>query len=217
MRRMLGIATFVALAFGPGSFAQQSGVTVPQTQSPPAAPAPQPPPAPPAVVTEFPTLAPGRTDPSGADEVELVAKPAAVISGELAWDENFVELRKIFTRIAASMAKANLKQGGRPIVIFLESDDTSFKFEAMVPIAEGSDLKATLDDGVKIGATPAGKSIRFAHKASYDEIDSTYEIINAYLDAKGISVKDAFIEEFLTDQPTSDDTATELHIYVQPK
>ena len=51
---------------------------------------------------------------------------------------------------------------------------------------------------------PDGKALRFVHKEPYDEIDSTYETITAYLDAKGITVKDAFVEEYVTDltEPT---------------
>ena len=38
------------------------------------------------------------------------------------------------------------------------------------------------------------------HKGAYDEIDTTYETITTYLDAKDIVAKDAFIEEFAADR-----------------
>jgi effector-binding domain-containing protein len=166
----------------------------------------------------LPTLAPGRTDPSGADEVTLVAKPAAVVRGELPWDDNLAKLNGVFARIKAALDKAGVKPAGRPVVIFLDSDDVKFKYEALVPLPEGIDLqKLALGDGVVLGRTPEGKAIRFAHKGSYDEIDGTYEVVTAYLDAKGIEVKDPIIEEYLVEGVGSDDASMELHIYVQPK
>lgn len=204
------------------------GAAVGQTTTPPPAPPPAAPPSPPATppadpprppapVAEMPTLAPGRTDPSGADEVVLVGKPAAIVRGQAKWDDNFATLQGVFARIRAQMAAAGAKAGGMPLVIFLESDDTEFKYEAMVPLAPDTSPTIAFQDGVTLGMTPSGKAIRFAHKAPYDDIDSTYEIITAYLDAKGIEVKDAFIEEYLGERQDSADPNFELHIYVQPK
>jgi effector-binding domain-containing protein len=192
----------------------------------PAQPAPPPPvaaptaPAPPNVAANpdaLPTLAPGETDPSGADEVTLVAKKAATIRGEMEWDGNYDRLKSLFNRLNDAIKRANLKQNGRAIVVFLESDDDKFKYAAMIPIELTDGEKPNLGVGIAIEDTPAGKAIRFAHKASYDEIDGTYEIINAYLDQKGITVKDVIIEEYLIFGESSDDTAISVQIYVQPQ
>ena len=55
------------------------------------------------------------------------------------------------------------------------------------------------------------------HLASYDEIDGAYEQITAYLDAKDIVVKDAFIEEYLAFGDKSNSPETMINILVQPK
>ena len=79
------------------------------------------------------------------------------------------------------------------------------------------DAKTALGSDVKITQTPAGKSFRFGHKGAYDSIDDTYEVLTAYLDAKGIEAKESFIEEYITDELAPLDENFTLHIYVQPK
>ena len=56
--------------------------------------------------------------------------------------------------------------------------------------------------------------MRFQHRSAYDDIDSTYEAITAYLDEKGIEAKNMFAEEYLNRTKTSDDPALEVDIYV---
>jgi effector-binding domain-containing protein len=69
---------------------------------------------------------------------------------------------------------------------------------------------------VRFARTPEGRAYHFVHKGPYDDIDSTYETITAYLDAKGILAKDVFIEEYATDFTTSADDL-EINIFVQPR
>ena len=71
--------------------------------------------------------------------------------------------------------------------------------------------------GVKLSVSPTGKALRFLHVAPYDDIDSTYETITAYLEAKSIAVKDAFLEEYVSDLKDPGDPNLEINVYVQPK
>ena len=59
--------------------------------------------------------------------------------------------------------------------------------------------------------------MRFAHKGSYESIDSTYETLTAYLDAKDIVVQDKFIEEYVTDLNDKADEKLDVNIYALPK
>ena len=56
--------------------------------------------------------------------------------------------------------------------------------------------------------------MRFEHRSAYDDIDSTYEAITAYLDEKGIEAKPMFVEEYLTDPKSADDNNLQVDIYV---
>ena len=68
-----------------------------------------------------------------------------------------------------------------------------------------------------MGTSPAGPALRFLHQAPYDDIDSTYETITAYLEAKSIVVKDAFLEEYVSELNDPSDANLEINVYVQPK
>jgi effector-binding domain-containing protein len=61
--------------------------------------------------------------------------------------------------------------------------------------------------------TPAGRALRFVHKGSYDDIESTYETITAYVDAKDFVVQDAFLEEYVTDLTQATDANLEVNIF----
>jgi effector-binding domain-containing protein len=151
------------------------------------------------------------------EEGMLTAKPTIMLTGTSTWDEAFTSLKTAMTKLDGELKKAGIAPAGRPIAIFIDTDDNGFKFEAMIPIAQAPEGKTELTPEVKFGKTPEGKAFRFVHKDAYDEIDGTYETITAYLDIKEIVAKDAFIEEYVSDLTDSQDTNFEVNIYVQPK
>ena len=112
------------------------------------------------------------------------------------------------------MDKASLVPAGRPIAVFVESDDTGFKYHAGYPLASAPEGKASLSDAVKIGQTPSGKAMRFEHQGAYSDIDATYDAITAYLDEKGIDAQDSFVEEYANDVKDPDDPTLQVNIYV---
>ena len=119
-----------------------------------------------------------------------------------------------FGKINAELAKANVAATGKPLSVFVETDDNGFRYEAMVPIAQAPAGKQALGNGVEFSQSPAGKAIKFQHRGAYDDIDSTYEAITAWLDEKGLEATNIFVEEYLNDVKTSDDTSLEVDIYV---
>jgi effector-binding domain-containing protein len=204
----------------PGGAPQSAsgGVTLTQEPPPPSAPTPSlgsqgtaPP------IGARPTLVPSPGDPLDVAEVALPAKPAAVLAGTSSWDEGFDDLKQAFARIGGELAKAGIQPVGRPVTVFLETDDMGFRYEAMVPVDAAATARPNLSAEVGFGRTPEGKAYHFVHKGPYENIDSTYETITAYLDAKGIVAKDVFIEEYVTDLTDRADDALEINIFVQPR
>jgi effector-binding domain-containing protein len=163
------------------------------------------------------TLAGKPGDPSDIDEIMLVGKPVAIIAGQTTWDQGFQQLQGVFNRLKAETAREGLKITGRPLTLFIETDDIGYRFEAMLPVDRIPEGKTTIGDNIRFGTTPAGKAMRFTHKAPYEDIDSTYETITAYLEAKGVTVKDAFLEEYVSELIDTADPNLELNVYVQPK
>ncbi|HEY8566125.1 MAG TPA: GyrI-like domain-containing protein [Beijerinckiaceae bacterium] len=205
-------------AAAPGSPTPTAPAPLPAPTPPPAAQAPQVPAAPalPGATAERPTLVPTPGDPVNVDEVILPGKPAAVLAGTSTWDDGFENLKKAFQAIEAELRKAGITPAGRPVAVFVETDDMSFRYEAMVPIAAVPDGRAALNAGIRFGKTPEGKALRFVHKGPYDDIDSTYETITAYLDAKGIVVKENFVEEYVTDLADAD-AEIEINVFALPR
>lgn len=158
--------------------------------------------------------APGIPSDSTAETVDVPARPVALLTGDAQWADGFKSITGAIAKVQDAVKAAGLKQAGPPFAVFLSTDDSSFHFEAMVPLSEKPEGKSELSDTVKIGESPAGKAIKFLHRGAYDDIDSTYDLITAYLDEKGLEAKNLFIEEYLSDTKESDDATLQADIYV---
>ena len=193
--------------------------TVPAAPAQPATPA-NPPAAGPPPAASAPDSNAGTADKSPPDTsisqtLTLQPHPVIQLNGQATWDEGFKTLNEAFTKLNDSLAKANTKPTGNPMAVFTETDDAGFKFTAMVPVEKAPDAKpADLAADVSFGDSPGGKVMKFQHRSAYDDIDSTYEAITAYLDEKGLEAKNMFAEEYLNRTKASDDNSLEVDIYV---
>ncbi|MCI0698298.1 GyrI-like domain-containing protein [candidate division KSB1 bacterium] len=156
---------------------------------------------------------PGVPDDSSVAAIELTPRPVAYTSAKAEWADGFKTVQGEIAKISAAVKQAGLTPAGHPFAVFLATDDKNFQFEAMVPLTVKPEAKE-LSDGVKTGESPAGKAIKFLHRGAYDDIDSTYDLITAFLDEKGLESQNRFIEEYLTDTAEPDDANLEADIYV---
>jgi effector-binding domain-containing protein len=232
------VASFLAIAAvvpHAGLAQEQAPAAAPSTPaptSPSPAPAVQAPAAPSPVPTK-PAEAPSATNPapsapeganpagpatsgegSTGESVDLPSRPFAYVEGKADKDEIYSAILNSLNSVKQDMDKANLAPAGRPLAVFVESDDTGFKFHAGYPLAAAPEGKSSLSDAVKIGQTPSGKAMRFEHQGAYGDIDATYDAITAYLDDKGIDAQDTFIEEYANDVKDPDDPTLQVNIYV---
>ena len=193
----------------------QPGPALAQTDAPAAGdPAPAAPgAAPPASSDTDSKPPPGVPNDSSAVTLDLKARRVAYASASAEWADGFKTVMGEIAKVNAAIKKAGLTPAGHPFALFLATDDKSFQFEAMVPL-DGSPEVKDLSDGIKIGESPAGKAIKFLHRGAYDDIDSTYDLITAFLDEKGLESQNRFIEEYLTDTTEPDDANLEADIYV---
>ena len=164
--------------------------------------------------TEPPAGAESPVESVSGQIVEVAARPALVLKGQAKWDEAAKTLTASLEKVTAAATKAGLAPNGRPLTVFTDTDDNGFHYEAMLPIAKAPEGKVKLADGVEVGASPAGKALKFEHRGSYDEIDATYEAITAYLDEKGLDTNNVFIEEYLTNLTDAEDANVDVDIYV---
>jgi effector-binding domain-containing protein len=220
-RRTLLVAFCAAsLAFLPAAAFAQTPPTSPS------APAPATPSAASPLAVTPPAAAPAPAAPSTAQQppdesavdaaqnVDVPARPVALMRGNTTWDDGFKAITGALTQIKSEMTKAGLTASGHPFTVFVETDDAGFRYEAMIPLDKAPEGKSELTSVVKIGASPSGKAMKFQHRGAYDDIDATYEAITAYLDEKNIEAQNMFVEEYLTDLKASDDQSLEVDIYV---
>ncbi len=149
-----------------------------------------------------------------AQEVMLTQRPCLMIPGEASWDDGYDVLTRSFRTLAEEAAKARIESTGRPLAHFTQTDDFGFKFSAILTLAAEAPAGMVFGQDAQPGKTPGGRTMRFSHQGAYDEIDTTYEAITAYLDEKGLTAKGQFLEEYLNDPKGSDDTSLEVNIYV---
>jgi effector-binding domain-containing protein len=232
-----GFLAVVAAVASHAGLAQQAPVASPSAPAPGApSPAPATPPAaqaPASPAPAKPAEAPSATNPAPAppeganptgpppsgeastgETVDLPARPFAYTEGKADKDEIYSAILSSLSSVKRDMDKANLAPAGRPLAVFVESDDSGFKYHAGYPLAATPEGKSSLSDAVKIGQTPSGKAMRFEHQGAYGDIDATYDAITAYLDDKGIDAQDTFVEEYANDVKDPDDPTLQVNIYV---
>jgi effector-binding domain-containing protein len=198
---------------GPDEEPEKPAATAPGGAKPEVAPGAKEEPAPGAKEEAAKPATPDAAPAVASETVVVDARPAAILKGQGKWEGAAKTLSEAIRKLNAAVAKAGLTVNGRTIAVFTKTDDTGFVFEAMAPLSVAPEGKPKLPDGVEIGASPAGKAMKFQHRGAYDEIDATYEAIAAYLDEKGLDTKDLIIEEYLTDFK-GDDAEVDVDIYV---
>ena len=201
--------------------AASQSAPVPSTQPAPAAqspasvaaPAANPPPTP-SEASKPGEPAKPQAEASTGETVDLPARPFAYIEGKAGRDDIYGAILGSLGLVKRDMDKSGVKPAGRPLAVFVESDDSGFRYHAGFPLDAAPEGKTSLSDAVRIGQTPSGKSMRFEHLGSYADIDATYDAITAYLDEKGIDAQDSFVEEYANDVKDADDPALQVNIYV---
>jgi len=192
-----------------------------ESSSPPSpAPAQSPSAQPPATAPSNPPQAPAgapetkQREGSVGETVELQAHPFAYVEGKAGRNDIYGAILGSLAVVKRDIDKAGINPAGRPLAVFVGSDDSGFQYHAGYPLEAAPQSDVPLPDAVKIGQTPSGKAMRFEHLGAYADIDATYDAITAYLDEKGIDAQDSFVEEYANDVKDPDDPTLRVNIYV---
>jgi effector-binding domain-containing protein len=184
------------------------------TSSASPSPAPSAPPA--AAQTPAPPPQPGivqAADPFG-EPATLEAKKVVMMKGNANWDSAFETLIDSFKALTALIDKQGIKASGNAMIVYTSTDDTGFTYIAEIPVSQ--DVK-NLGKNMSMGQSPEGKSLKFVHRGSYDNMDNTYEAITNYLDEKKLEAKDTFIEEYITDPLKTAEDKLVINVFVPLK
>ncbi len=144
----------------------------------------------------------------------MKAHTVAYIESDGKWDDAEDLLNDAFKQLFSALADKSLHAAGLPMVEYLDSDDQTFSFRAMVPIDAPRDTD--LGEDVEIGDSPAGSVVRVVHEGPFDELEQVYNRIDDYLASKHLTM-DRIIEEYATDQGTTPPNKQVTNIYVFTK
>jgi effector-binding domain-containing protein len=113
------------------------------------------------------------------------------------------------------LQKQGIKPAGLPMTIYTSTDDTSFQFQAAVPVTEAPSNAPTGD--LAVGKTTAGRAFKFVHRGSYEDMDTTYDAITNFLDEKQLDAQGSFIEQYVTDPAITPQDKLVVEVYVPVK
>ncbi len=170
-------------------------------------------------IAESPAAPSATTAPSAApaitpEDVVLAPRTVAFVVGKGKWDDAEAVLDTAFKSIYAAMARETIHPAGVPMVEYLDSDDSTFSFKAMVPIQ--TEAGAKLGPDVLIGDGPSGRVLKFEHRGSFDDLEQVYNRIDDYLASKSLTMTKV-VEEYVTDPmvTTPNNTVTEIYVFTQ--
>ena len=178
------------------------------------APSPTPDAPPPPAAPKAETPAPSK-EPLG-EAVTLTPKTIVYMKGNGEWNNALETLQDAFKSVYAFLDKQGIPRAGPPMTIYTDFDDTNFSFQAAVPIAEAP--KDPPKGDIAVGQTPAGKTMKFAYRGSFHQMEDTiYNAIPEFLDEKQLESSGTFIEEYATDPVTTPEDKFDITIYVMLK
>ena len=158
------------------------------------------------------TLQPG--DAFG-EEVALTEKTIIYLAGSGKWDTAFETITDAFKTVNGYLQKQGIKPAGPPMTIYTSTNDTSFEFQAAIPVTDAPKDAPTGD--LAVGKTATGRAFKFIHRGSYDDMDTTYDAITNFLDEKQLDAKGLFIEQYVTDPITTPQDKLVVEVFVPVK
>ncbi len=190
-----------------GTPAAQAPATPPPAASPPPAAAQTPP------ATPVPAAKAQNSDPFG-EEQTLTSRKVIMVKGTANWDTAFETLTGSLKTLTAFIDKQSIKSVANVLIVYTSTDDTGFSYQAEIPVDQ--DPK-NLAKGMSMGSSPQGKTLKFVHRGSYDNMDNTYEAITNHLDDKKLEARDTFIEEYVTDPLKTAEDKLIINVFVPLK
>lgn len=141
--------------------------------------------------------------------VDEVNRPATTYCGVrqvVKWVDMEAFFGASFGKVAQAVGQAGLKLGGAPTGLFYNWDEANKRADMMaaMPVAADSTVKV---DGLTVVTVPAGKVLMIAYRGNYDKTQEAHNAIGDMMKANGLELRDAVIEEYITDPGQEPDTA----------
>ncbi len=122
------------------------------------------------------------------------------------WNELGGYFGKTFPAVAEAAGKAGLSMEGHPSALIFKWDTVGRTADVFAGIPVKAE-EAKEVDGFKLQLVPAGKVLAVPYYGNYDQSEKAHYAIGDKLKADGLELRDAVIEEYVTDPTTEPDTA----------
>jgi effector-binding domain-containing protein len=218
------MALVVAAAVWTTSQTPQAPVAPAPTTAPAAAPEPSATPVVPATPpasADTPATPPSPPAAAGArsgdpfgEEQALTARKVVTLKGSGTWDSAFETVVGSLKTLSSTLDSQGIKPAGSSLIVYTTTDDSGFTFLAEIPVDQEP---KNLPKGMAMGNSPDGRTLKFVHRGSYDNMDNTYEAITNHLDEKKLEARDTFIEEYVTDPLITAEDKLVINVFVPLK
>ncbi len=131
--------------------------------------------------------------------------------GTANWEKAFETLMGSLKTLTALIDKQGIKPAGNALIVYTSTDDDGFSYQAEIPVDQ--DPK-NLPKGVTMGMSPEGKTLKFVHRGSYDNMENSYEAFSNYINEKKLNAQDLFIEEYVTDPLKTSEDKLIINVFV---
>ena len=142
--------------------------------------------------------------------VDLSAAPVLLVTETTALDSIAKGYLDAYTRIGKFIAKNKLKQNGAPFGIEGPMSETSYSFDAGIPVDRSGSVAA---DGVHTGESYAGKALKAVHVGSYETLNQTRDKLLASAAAHGYARNGAPFYRYVDDPGTMPAAQVRTEIY----
>lgn len=141
--------------------------------------------------------------------IETVDRPATTYLGKrqvVKWDKLAAYFGSTFGTASQAASKAGMKLAGAPSGLFFQWDTLAQSADvfAGIPVQAGADAKV---EGLQMVEVPAGKALMIAYHGNYDGTEKAHYAMDDMMKANGLELRDAVIEEYVTDPMQEPDTA----------
>lgn len=141
------------------------------------------------------------------NEVDLPAKTYVGKRSMVKWDKISAYYGSVLPTVFEAMSKAGLKMDGHPSGLFYKWDEGAKQTDMFA----GIPMEATSDtikvDGFSTVTIPAGKALMIAYHGAYEKTQDAHGAMDDMMEADHMELRDAVIEEFMTDPTQEPDTA----------
>lgn len=141
--------------------------------------------------------------------IETVDRPAMTYLGKrqtLKWEQLDIFFNSTFPAVAQAAAKTGIAITGHPSALVFQWDTVAHRADLFAGIPVKADT-ATLMDGFLLQTVAAGRALMVPYYGNYDQSEKAHDAVGAMMKANGLELRDAVIEEYVTDPTAEPDTA----------